>query len=170
LNVSELNTKSNTRIHDSATKLSPLSTTLPRSPTTNTKPEITLLHYSASREHSIYAATNVANKHSVKVPNIIVVWSASRHHYMAHNRDADGGDGLRTFKIVAHALHKRAWTAEKRWSSSSRVGRGANNSPLYKKKQLMKCYTAPRKEIKSKLIRSMLATIRFWIFCLPAPL
>jgi hypothetical protein len=42
---------------------------------------------------------------------------------------ADGGDGLQIWRVAANILNKQSRTADKGWSSSLGVGRGANNSP-----------------------------------------
>jgi hypothetical protein len=49
---------------------------------------------------------------------------------MARPRVADGGDGLQIWKVTANILNKPLRTADKRWSSSLGVTRGAMNSPL----------------------------------------
>jgi hypothetical protein len=41
---------------------------------------------------------------------------------------ADGGDALNFWRAAANVLNKQSRTADKGWSSSLRVGRGANNS------------------------------------------
>jgi hypothetical protein len=41
---------------------------------------------------------------------------------------ADGGNGLQIWRIAANILNKQSRTADKGWSSSLGVGRGANNS------------------------------------------
>ena len=43
---------------------------------------------------------------------------------------ADGADGLQIWRAAANILNKQLRTADKRWSSSSEVGRGANNPLL----------------------------------------
>jgi hypothetical protein len=50
------------------------------------------------------------------------------HHSMARPQVADGGDGLQIWRVAANILNKQSWTADKGWSSSLGVGRGANNS------------------------------------------
>jgi hypothetical protein len=50
------------------------------------------------------------------------------HHGMARPQVADGGDGLQVWKVAANTLNKQSRTADKGWSSSLGVGRGANNS------------------------------------------
>jgi hypothetical protein len=49
------------------------------------------------------------------------------HHGMARPLVSDGGDGLQIWKVAMNIL-KLSRTADKRWSSSLRVGRGANNA------------------------------------------
>jgi hypothetical protein len=39
-------------------------------------------------------------------------------------------DGLQIWKVAANILNKQLWRAEKGWSSSLGVGRGANNPSL----------------------------------------
>jgi hypothetical protein len=41
---------------------------------------------------------------------------------------ADGGDALQLWRAAANILTKQSRTADKGWSSSLGVGRGANNS------------------------------------------
>jgi hypothetical protein len=66
-------------------------------------------------------------KHS-KCTNIRVKWVHS-HHGMARPRVADRGDGLQIWRVPANILDKQSRTADSGWSSSLRVGRGANNPP-----------------------------------------
>jgi hypothetical protein len=40
---------------------------------------------------------------------------------------ADGGEGLQIWRVAANILNKQSQTADKGWSSSLGVGRGANN-------------------------------------------
>jgi hypothetical protein len=47
---------------------------------------------------------------------------------MARTEVADGGDGFQIWRIAANILNKQSRTADKEWSSSLGVGRGANNS------------------------------------------
>jgi len=41
---------------------------------------------------------------------------------------SDGEDGLQIWKVAVNLLNKQSWTADKGWSSSLGVGRGANKS------------------------------------------
>jgi hypothetical protein len=50
------------------------------------------------------------------------------HHGMARPQVADGGNGLQIRRVAANILNKQSRTADKGWSSSVGVGRGANNS------------------------------------------
>jgi hypothetical protein len=53
-------------------------------------------------------------------------------HGMARPQVADGGYGLqiwRVWRVAANILNKQSRTADRRWSSSLGVGRGANNPP-----------------------------------------
>jgi hypothetical protein len=50
------------------------------------------------------------------------------HHGMACPQVADGGDALQLWREAANILNKQSRTADKGWSSSLGVGRGANNS------------------------------------------
>jgi hypothetical protein len=50
------------------------------------------------------------------------------HHGMARPQVADGGDFLQVWRLAANMLNKQSRTADKGWSSSLGVGRGANNS------------------------------------------
>jgi hypothetical protein len=62
---------------------------------------------------------------------------------MARPQVADGGDGLQIWKVAASILNKQLRTADKGWSSSLGVERGAKNSP-YKNKLFTKCHNGPR--------------------------
>jgi hypothetical protein len=57
-----------------------------------------------------------------------VMWVPS-HRGMACSRVADGGDGLRIWRVAANTLNKQSRTAEKGWTSSLGIGRRTNNSP-----------------------------------------
>jgi hypothetical protein len=48
---------------------------------------------------------------------------------VAHPRAADGGDGLQMWRVVLNILNKQSRTADKGWSPSVGVGRGADYSP-----------------------------------------
>jgi hypothetical protein len=50
------------------------------------------------------------------------------HHGMAHPQVVDGGNGLQIWRVAGNILNKHSRTADKGWSSSLGVGRGANNS------------------------------------------
>jgi hypothetical protein len=50
------------------------------------------------------------------------------HHSMSRPQVADGGDTLQVWRVAANMLNKQSRTADKGWSSSWGVGRGANNS------------------------------------------
>jgi hypothetical protein len=49
-------------------------------------------------------------------------------HGMVRPRVADGGDGLKIWRVAANILNKQSRTADKGWSFSLGVGREANNS------------------------------------------
>jgi len=49
-------------------------------------------------------------------------------HCIARPQVADGGDGLQIWRVDASILNKQLRTADKGWSSSLGVGRGANSS------------------------------------------
>jgi hypothetical protein len=51
------------------------------------------------------------------------------HHGMVRPQVADGGDGLQIWSVAANVLNKQSRTADRGWSSSLGVGRGANNPP-----------------------------------------
>jgi hypothetical protein len=51
------------------------------------------------------------------------------HHGMARPQVADGGDAFQFWREATNILNKRSRTADKGWSSSLGVERGANNSP-----------------------------------------
>jgi hypothetical protein len=50
------------------------------------------------------------------------------HHGMARPQVAYGGDGLQIWRVAANILNMQSRTADKGWSSSLGVRRGANNS------------------------------------------
>jgi hypothetical protein len=50
------------------------------------------------------------------------------HHGMARPQVADGEDALQLWREAANILNKQSRAADKGWSSSWGVGRGANNS------------------------------------------
>jgi hypothetical protein len=50
------------------------------------------------------------------------------HHSMARPQVADGGNTHEVWRVAANILIKQSRTADKGWSSSWGVGRGANNS------------------------------------------
>jgi hypothetical protein len=54
------------------------------------------------------------------------------HHSMVRLRVADGRDGHQRRREAANVLNKQPRTDIKGWSSSSGVGRGANNHSPYK--------------------------------------
>jgi hypothetical protein len=56
---------------------------------------------------------------------------------MAGLQIVDGGDDLQILRVAAKILNKQSRTADKGWSSSLGVGRGANNTSPQKKKA---CY------------------------------
>jgi hypothetical protein len=56
------------------------------------------------------------------------VWWVPCHRGMARPQVADGGDALQVWRVAANILNKQSRTADKGWSSSLVVGRGANNS------------------------------------------
>jgi hypothetical protein len=60
--------------------------------------------------------------------NIHVRWVPC-YHGMTRPRVADAGNDLQIWRVAANILNKQSWTANKGWSSSLGVGRGANNSP-----------------------------------------
>jgi hypothetical protein len=49
-------------------------------------------------------------------------------HGKARPQVAEGGDGLQIWREAANILNKQSRTADKEWSSSLGVGRGANKS------------------------------------------
>jgi hypothetical protein len=50
------------------------------------------------------------------------------HHGMARPQVADGGNDLQIWRVAANVFNKQSRTADKGWSSSLGVGRGANHS------------------------------------------
>jgi hypothetical protein len=65
----------------------------------------------------------------IKVWQLFPCWVSPFHHGMARPQVADGGDALQVWRVAANILNKQSRTADKGWSSSLGVGRGANNSP-----------------------------------------
>jgi len=51
------------------------------------------------------------------------------HHGTARHRVSDGGDGTQVWRIAANISSNQSCTADKGWSSSFGVERGANKSP-----------------------------------------
>jgi hypothetical protein len=51
------------------------------------------------------------------------------HHGMAGPQVADGRDALQVWRVAANILNKQSRTADRGWSSSFGVARGAKNSP-----------------------------------------
>jgi len=49
------------------------------------------------------------------------------HHNMARSQVAGGGEGLQIWRVAANILNKQSQTADRGWSSSLGVRRGANN-------------------------------------------
>jgi hypothetical protein len=47
---------------------------------------------------------------------------------MTLHRVADVGDGIQIWRLAMNVLNKQSWTANKGWSSSLGVVRGADNS------------------------------------------
>jgi hypothetical protein len=68
------------------------------------------------------------HKHDKLISYIINMNMRPCHHGMADHPVVDGGDGLQIWRVAAGVLNKQSWTADKGWSSSFGVGRGANNS------------------------------------------
>jgi hypothetical protein len=58
-----------------------------------------------------------------------VKWTPCQHG-MVPPQAVDGGDSLQIWREAANILNNQLWTADKGWSSSLGVGRGANNSSL----------------------------------------
>jgi hypothetical protein len=50
------------------------------------------------------------------------------HHGMARPLVADGENGFQTWRVAVNILNNQSRTADKGWTSSLGVGRGANNS------------------------------------------
>jgi hypothetical protein len=53
----------------------------------------------------------------------------SCHNCMARPHVAAGGDSLQMWRVDANILNKQSRTADRRWSSSLGVWRGASNPP-----------------------------------------
>jgi hypothetical protein len=70
---------------------------------------------------------HISNIHFPVIWKCHVSW-APLHHGMARPQVADGGDGLRIWRVAANILNKQSRPADKGWSSSLGVGRGANDS------------------------------------------
>jgi hypothetical protein len=47
------------------------------------------------------------------------------HHGMARPKVADGGESLQIWRVAANMLNKQSGRADRGWSSSSGIGRGA---------------------------------------------
>jgi len=71
---------------------------------------------------------------------------------MARPQVADGGEGLQTWRVAANTLNKQSRTADKGWSSSLDVRRGANH------KKVTVCYKI--KHRLSKLVLQGMVKIR----------
>jgi hypothetical protein len=56
---------------------------------------------------------------------------------MARPQVADGGDALQIWRVAANILNKQSRTADKGWSSSLGVGRGAKKLLIVKKISLL---------------------------------
>jgi hypothetical protein len=61
---------------------------------------------------------------------------------LSHRQIADRGDGLQILLAAASILNKGSRIVDKGWSSSLKVGRGANNSSP-SKNRVTKCYIGP---------------------------
>jgi hypothetical protein len=55
---------------------------------------------------------------------------------MARPQVADGEEGLQIWRVTVNVLNKQSWAADKGWTSSLGVGRGANNASPYKSNAL----------------------------------
>jgi hypothetical protein len=64
-------------------------------------------------------------------PEFHVTWVAC-YHGMARPPVAVGEDGLQIWRVAVNTLNKQSRTADRGWSSSLGVGRGANNPPTLK--------------------------------------
>jgi len=62
---------------------------------------------------------------------------------MARPQVADAGDGLQIWRVAANIQNKQSRTADKWWSSSLGVGRGANKSLPSIKYQLLEKGSTP---------------------------
>jgi hypothetical protein len=60
---------------------------------------------------------------------------------MAHPWVVDGGDGFQMWRVAADVLNRQLWPADKGYSSSLGVGRGAINFSTIKSHLITKCYT-----------------------------
>jgi hypothetical protein len=56
------------------------------------------------------------------------------YHGMARPQVADGEDAFQFWRVTANILYKLSLTADKVWSSSLVVGRGANKNDLSERK------------------------------------
>jgi hypothetical protein len=63
---------------------------------------------------------------------------------MARPQVADGGDSLQVWRVTANILNKQSRTADKGWSSSWGVGRGATLLLTVKNKLVTKDHKKPR--------------------------
>jgi hypothetical protein len=89
------------------------------SPRRESDPRTTIVQPAAQRYHGSYSS---------KVYLDITCYVGPCHHGMPLPRVADGGDGLQIRRVAANTLNMRSRTADKKWSSSFRVGREAKNS------------------------------------------
>jgi hypothetical protein len=82
-----------------------------------------------SHEHMLYSRSRRSERSLILVYRLYSVSvNNACHNGMARPQVADGGDGLQMWRVAANILNKQSRTADKGWSSSLGVGRGANNS------------------------------------------
>jgi hypothetical protein len=78
------------------------------------------------------------------LPQVADVRGVPCHRGMALPQVADGGNALHLWRKVANILNKQSRTADKGWSSSLGVGRGANISSPQENNLVTKTFTKPR--------------------------
>jgi hypothetical protein len=80
---------------------------------------------------------------------------------MARPYVADGEDGLQIWMVAANVFHKQSRTANKEWSSSLVVGRGATISLTVRNKLVVKCHKGPRTWVDS--LEKLYLSLAKWI-------
>jgi hypothetical protein len=79
--------------------------------------------------NQIFCIPQILNKKLEYNRTVHVRWVLC-HYGMACPQIANGGDKFQIWRAAVNILNKQSWPADKGWSSSLGVGRGANNSSL----------------------------------------